>query len=200
MSKTMFDLDTLMSAAKRLKYLRGVKEKIRSELSDPSDWLVRELIRDVTSAERISGQLLEQFKPIVIDAIKGYINDRINERLSSAMEAEKPPEAPPVEETAEDESGIITTAEELEGLYIVRAICASEIDPSRLSEKDTKNYCNILLDSHNWKSILRLHFNGTQKKIEIFDDAEPKMLPIDNPSGIYQYADRVRAALKAKMG
>jgi predicted type IV restriction endonuclease len=200
MSKSMFDLDTLMSAAKRLKYLRGVKEKIRSEMSDPSDWLVRELIRDVTSAERISGQLLEQFKPIVLDAIKGYINDRINEQLMRAMEAEQPPVAPPVEETAEDKSGIITTAEELEGLYIVRAICASEIDPSRLAEKDTKNYCNILLDNHNWKSILRLHFNGTQKKIEIFDDAEPKMLPIDNPSGIDQYADRVRAALKAKIG
>jgi len=30
------------------------------------------------------------------------------------------------------------TEEEREGLYVIRAICASEIDPMRLSEKDTK--------------------------------------------------------------
>ena len=37
LSKSMFDLDTLLSTAERLKYLRGVKEEIKSELSDPSE-------------------------------------------------------------------------------------------------------------------------------------------------------------------
>lgn len=41
MSKTMFDIDNLLSTAERLKYLRGVKEEIKAELSDPSDWFVR---------------------------------------------------------------------------------------------------------------------------------------------------------------
>lgn len=204
LSKSMFDLDTLLSTAERLKYLRGVKEEIKQELSDPSDWLVKEMARRVHTAERVSVQLLEKFKPVVIDAIKAVINDRINERLSSAMEAEKAnhkEESEAIE--ADDEaasSGVEFTEEEREGLYVIRAICCSEIDPTRLSEKDTKNYCNILLDQHNWKAIVRMHFNGATKRLEIFDEAEPKMVSLEKISDIYQYSDRVKAALRSKLG
>jgi len=202
MSKAMFDIDTLLSTAERLKYLRGVKEQLKAELTDPSEWLVKEMASRVHSAKRTSSQLLNKFKPIVIDAIKAYINDRINERLSSAMEvdraqAESVPEASETE--SPDESMIVTTQEELEGLYIIRAICASDIEPSRLTEKDTKSYCNVLLDNNSWKSIVRMHFNGTQKRLEIFDEAEPRMVPLETLSGIYQLADRIRAALRIKL-
>ena len=204
LSKSMFDLETLLSTAERLKYLRGVKEEIRTELTEPSDWLVREMARRVHTSERVTGQLLEKFKPVVIDAIKAVINDRINDRLSSAMEAEKKAtEAQEPENIAAEEEpsdGNNFSDEEREGLYVVRAICASEIDPSRLSEKDTKNYCNILIDGNTWKSILRMHFNGPSKRLEIFDDAEPKMLQLEKISEIYQHSDRIRAALKTKLG
>ncbi len=202
MSKAMFDIDTLLSTAERLKYLRGVKEQLKAELTDPSEWLVKEMASRVHSAKRTSSQLLDKFKPIVIDAIKAYINDRINERLSSAMEvdkaqAESAPEASETESSGENM--IVTTQDELEGLYIIRAICASDVDPSRLAEKDTKSYCNVLLDNNSWKSIVRMHFNGAQKRLEIFDEAEPRMVPLDSLSGIYQLADRIRAALKIKL-
>ena len=98
MSKTMFDIDNLLSSAERLKYLRGVKEEIKTELSDPSDWFVKEMAVRVHSAQRITSQLQEKFKPIVIDAIKAYINDRINAGPSTAMQVEKSAaEAPVVE-------------------------------------------------------------------------------------------------------
>ena len=83
---------------------------------------------------------------------------------------------------------------------MVRAICASEIDPGRLSEKDTKSYCNILLDGNSWKSILRMHFNGATKRLEIFDEAEPKFVQLEKVSDIYQHSERIRTALKAKLG
>jgi predicted type IV restriction endonuclease len=204
LSKSMFDLETLLSTAERLKYLRGVKEEVRAELADPSDWLVREMARRVHTAERVSGQLLEKFKPIVIDAIKAVINDRITDRLSSAMEAEKAEAAAedPADDLAQEEIGDGTefTEDEREGLYVVRAICASEIDPSRLSEKDTKTYCNILLDGNSWKSILRMHFNGSAKRLEIFDEAEPKFVHLEKVSDIYQHSDRIRTALRGKLG
>lgn len=202
MSKAMFDIDTLLSTAERLKYLRGVKEQLKAELTDPSEWLVKEMASRVHSARRTSSHLLDRFKPIVVDAIKAYINDRINERLSSAMEADRA-QAEAVEEPSEAttavESGIVTTKEEYEGLYIIRAICASEIDPSRLTEKDTKTYCNVLLDNNSWKSIVRMYFNGSQKKLEIFDDADPKMVPLESVSSIYQVAERIRSALRLKL-
>jgi len=204
LSKSMFDLETLLSTAERLKYLRGVKEEIRAELADPSDWLVREMARRVHTAERVSGQLVEKFKPVVIDAIKAVINDRITDRLSSAMEAEKVAGSMdvPADNAVEAETtdGIEFTEEEREGLYVVRAICASEIDPSRLNEKDTKSYCNILLDGNSWKSILRMHFNGATKRLEIFDEAEPKFVQLEKVTDIYQYSERIRTALRAKLG
>jgi hypothetical protein len=204
LSKSMFDLETLLSTAERLKYLRGVKEEIKAELADPSDWLVREMARRVHTAERVSGQLIEKFKPVVIDAIKAVINERITDRLSSAMEAEKDAvtEVEPPDSEVQVESGESTefTEEEREGLYVVRAICASDVDPGRLSEKDTKTYCNILLDGNSWKSILRMHFNGATKRLEIFDEAEPKFVQLEKVSDIYQHSERIRAALKAKLG
>ncbi len=202
LSKAMFDLDTLLSTAERLKYLRGVKEEIRTEFAEPSDWLVREMARRVHTAERVSNQLVEKFRPIVVDAIKSVINDRINDRLSTAMAAEKadkPDEQPPIETAEIADESVSFTEDEREGLYITRAICSSIIDPSRLAEKDTKNYCNILLDGRSWKSILRMHFNGTTKRLEIFDDAEPKFIQLERVPDMYQHAERIKAALQAKL-
>ena len=203
LSKSMFDLDTLLSTAERLKYLRGVKEEIRAEFNDPSEWMVREMARRVHTAERVTGQLLEKFKPIVLDAIKAVINDRINDRLSSAMSEETTGKTAGIEETVEvatEGEAVTFTDEEREGLYIVRAICASEIDPSRLVEKDTQSYCNILLDGNNRKSILRMHFNGGTKRVEIFDEAEPKFVLLENVSGLYQQSERIKTSLKSKLG
>ena len=202
LSKSMFDLDTLLSTAERLKYLRGVKEEIRAEFNDPSEWMVREMARRVHTAERITGQLLEKFKPVVFDAIKAVINDRINDRLSSAMAEETTGATAGIEDIAEvapEGEGSTFTDEEREGLYIVRAICSCEIDPSRLVEKDTQSYCNILLDGNNRKSLLRMHFNGATKRVEIFDDAEPKFVQLENVSGLYQQSERIKASLKSKL-
>jgi hypothetical protein len=201
MSKTMFDIDNLLSSAERLKYLRGVKEEIKAELSDPSDWFVREMAVRVHSAQRITGQLQEKFKPIVIDAIKAYINDRINERLSTAMEVEKSAaEVPVVEQAAEEESsGTVYTEEEKEGLYIVRAICAAEVDPMRLTERDTKAYCGIILDGNSRKYFMRMYFNATIKKIEIFDNAEPAVVHLESISDLYKHVDRIKNALRLKL-
>jgi hypothetical protein len=196
MSKTMFDIDNLLSTAERLKYLRGVKEEIKAELTDPSDWFVREMAVRVHTAQRITGQLQEKFKPIVMDAIKAYINDRINERLNTAMEVEKTPAAEP---EANEETGTIFTEEEKEALYIVRAICAAEVDPTRLSERDTKSYCSVVIDGNSRKYFLRMYFNGPTKKIELFDNVEPSIIFLESTGDLYKHAGRIKAALNLKL-
>lgn len=42
--------------------------------------------------------------------------------------------------------------------------------------------------------------NGSQTILKILEDAETELMPINNPNEIYNHADRVRAALKAKLG
>jgi len=89
LSQSMFDLEALLSATECLKYLRGAKEELRQELTDPSDWTVRGMVQRVHTAKQVRKKLVKEFKPVGVNAIKAIINDRINERLSSAMEAEK---------------------------------------------------------------------------------------------------------------
>jgi len=203
LSKAMFDIDTLLSTAEKLKYLRGVKEEIKKELTTPSEWLVKEMAARIHSGKQVTVKVKELFEPIVAEAITSYINDRIAERLKSAMQAEgkAAQDSQDIEaDIAEDPNALVTTQEELDGLYITRAICASEINPSRLVEKDTKTYFNVLLDGKTQKAVVRLYFNGKKKFVEICDGAEPASVDVDGPSGLYQYADRIRAALKIKLG
>ena len=204
-TKPKFNLDELLGTAEELKYTKGVKDEIHQELTEPSDWLVKEMAQRVHSAKRISPQILDSFRPIVADAIQSYIADRINETLDKAIktvEVKEHDHQPDEHDTTEAESSneIVTTQEEIEALYIVRAICSNLINSDRLMEKDTKTYCNITVDGSSRKSFLRLHFNSVRKKkIIIFDQDQPEVVPVTGPSDLYQYKERIRKALKLKL-
>ena len=45
----------------------------------------------------------------------------------------------------ENESGIVTTQEEIEGYLIIKAILCSVVDPARVVMCDRQTYCGILL-------------------------------------------------------
>lgn len=200
-TKPKFNLDKLLSIAEELKYTKGVKDEIRQELTDPSDWLIREMAQRVHSARRISPQILDSFRPIVTNAIQSYIADRINETLDKAIKTVEVKESDD-QDVAETQSSneIITTKEEIEALHIIRAICSRFVDPDRVMEKDTKNYCNITLDGQARKSFLRLHFNFLRKKkVTIFDQDQPQVVPVSIPSDLYQHEERIRKALMLKL-
>ena len=205
LTKSMYDLAGLLDSAERLKYLGGVKEELRKEFSDPGEWFVKEMASRVHSGKRVTSGIQDQFKPIVQEAILAYINEKVDARLKSAIEVGSQQAIEPIEEISTPQqtainNGVETTAEEIEGLYIVRAICASEIESSRLIEKDTKTYFNILVDGNTWKSVVRLYFNGGTKKVEIFDDQEPKFVELSSTSDLYSVSDRIRNSLKKRLG
>jgi len=136
-------------------------------------------------------------------SIKQFINEQINTRLQSALEGtesvtsqESVPEDQETEEIEEVTNGVETTAEELEGYHIVRAILAQITDANRVTHKDTKSYFNVLLENNTWKPICRLYFNSKNKKrIGLFDKEEEEKLELDSVSDIYKYSDRLRNAL-----
>ncbi|KPA15830.1 prophage Lp2 protein 6 [Candidatus Magnetomorum sp. HK-1] len=114
-----------------------------------------------------------------------FIRERINDRLKSALKDELNDDEVP-EKTNEPESnnnqaddGIVTTEEEIEGYYYVKAIVRDIIDINRVCMRDTKSYYGILLDDNNRKPICRLHFNSlTKKYIGIFSQ---KMVNFNRP-------------------
>lgn len=48
-----------------------------------------------------------------------------------------------------DSSDIITTEEEREGFYIIRAVLSEVIDSSRITMRDRISYWGLLLDDNN---------------------------------------------------
>ncbi len=95
------------------------------------------------------------------------------------------------------ERGIVTTEEEIEGLFAVKSILRDLIDAKRIHMRDTKSYCGILLDNNNRKPVCRLHFNQEQKYLGLFNEKKKEdRVPIDDIDDIYRYATRIISTVK----
>lgn len=196
--KQVFDLDSILSSAEVLKYIKAIKQEFEKEIQQPSDEFIRLICRRFYTGQIKLG-VLEKFREYTQKAVTTYINELVNSRLKSALnmsevkekEAEKEPE--PIVEEIIDESKIITTAEELEAYQVVKAILREKIPAKRIAYRDTQSYFGILLDDSNRKPICRFYFNGSKKYIELFDqgkDASEK-LPIEDLDEIYTYKERI---------
>lgn len=211
LSKTEFDLDSIISAAGELKYVGQIKRAIAAEFKDPSDDWIRFFTNRVYEGA-FTQKVREQFTPLVGKASQQFLNEQVNNRLATALGAgSTPPPLPPegdsvgeiksqeeaVRDLEESQEEIITTAEELSAFNIVRAIVCNQVDMSRVSYRDAKSYCAILLDNNNRKTIARLHFNRSQKYIGILDENKSETRhPLDALEQIYTLSDQLRATVE----
>lgn len=157
---------------------------------------------------RFTQPVKEQFTQLTRQAFKQVLNEQINERLKSALSPEAITPTPPLEAAtsstdtpaAEAGDGPMTTQEELEGFYTVRAILREVIDVKRVVMRDVQSYCGILLDDTNRKQVCRLYFNRAQKYIGLFSVPEegskesPKeeRVPINSIDELYNLSDRLK--------
>jgi predicted type IV restriction endonuclease len=202
LTKSAFDIDELLSTASELKYLKEIRRVMAEQVEDPSEDFLRFFVGEVYNGRFTQG-VRNQFHPLVKKGINQFINERINARLKNALEEGDKKDRTPPPATAEEvipDDGVVTTAEELEGFHIVKAILRQVIDPARIVERDVKSYFGVLLDNNNRKAICRLHFNGSQKYVEIFDVSGGEKLPIDNLNDMYGMADRLKAAVARHEG
>lgn len=198
-SKQSFDIERIRSTANDLKYTRAIKRLLAEEWLNPSEDFVRLFAKRVYSGHLTQGRS-EQFSAFVRKALHDFVRDRVNERLQSAIDRgtdDVPPEEVAGESTDDDGDGIVTTAEEIEGYYIVRAIVSDVVDPARVFMRDTKSYCGILLDDNNRKPICRLRFNFSQKYVGLFDTGKnEERFPIERLPDLYKHADAIRETVK----
>jgi predicted type IV restriction endonuclease len=204
-TRDAFDVDAILSTAGELKYTREIKQILSEEYTTPTEAFVRYFAGQVYSG-RFSPSIREQFAHLTRRAFHQFVNDRISERLKSALDEEPrletteapsephPPE--PVDITNGDEetrSQIVTTEEEVHGFYVVKTVLHGTVDTKRIFMRDRISYCGILLDDTNRKPICRLHFNGTQKFLGVFNaDKNEERIPIENVDDIYLHADRLK--------
>lgn len=198
-TKSAFSLDDILTTASTLKYTGAIKKILEEELANPSEPFVRFFASQIFDG-RLTKPVMEQFTKIVQEARKQFVNEKINERLTSALSAnERPAENLAVENQDEpiDESNknddIDTTEEEIEGFNIVKAILRQSVDVKRITMRDTKSYCGILLDDNNRKPLCRLHFNYSQKYIGILTQKKEERFEIESVDGIFDFAEQIKA-------
>lgn len=191
--KSYFSLESIINTASELKFMSELRNFIVKEISDPSDDFARFFAKNVYPS-MVTAKILDQFKGLVKRSFSQYINDAINERLKSALATDKQ-KAEELEKeeltTTTEESKVQTTAEEMEGFYIVRAIVCSKVKVGRIFPRDQQSYFGILLDDNNRKPICRLHYNSKKKCVSFFDNGKEERVEIENSAQLYEYGSRL---------
>lgn len=190
LSKPAFNIDELMTAAGELKYTREIKRLLAEQMENPSDEFVKFCASKVFDGP-LTPSRREYFHGLTKRGFTQLVAERINERLKSAMTGDAGISFE--EPTDEDESQVVTTAEELEGFYLIKSLLRDVVDPERIAHRDTQSYMGILLDNNNRKPIARLHFNRSQKYLGVFDEnRKEERVRIESLNDIFLYADKIR--------
>lgn len=186
--KSNFDVDKIVDNASSLKYTKEIRKMISIELETPSYDFIRLFAGKVYSG-RLTEKVMGEFTDLVSKAFNQTISEKVNDRLNSALnkEAEKQQEE---EKEPEKVSKVDTTEEELDGYRIVVAILRRKLSIDRIVYRDTQSYFGILLDDNNRKPLCRLHLNGGNKYIGIFDGLKEETRHLINTvDDIYQFED-----------
>lgn len=205
-SKGTYDLHEILTTASDLKYTKEMQRLLAQEFQQPSDEFVRFFATRVYDG-RMTQAIREQFTLTTQRAFRQFINEKINERLQSALGADPQlgssdanstqPESV-AELPAAVQSAVVTTDEERECFYTIKAILHPVVDSKRLALRDVQTYCGILLDDNNRKPICRLYLNGSRKAIGLFDsdDRKETRVGITGPEDLHDLSDRLKATLK----
>lgn len=189
-AKDSFDVAQIMSTATQLKYTNAIKQVFARQLVEPDEDFMKFCANQVYPG-RMTAQVRDQFMALTRLAFRQFINDQITDRLKTALEGS----GNALLTEVEDEQGVVveTTIEEHEAYLVVRAILREVVDVQRVIMRDTQSYCGVLLDDNNRKPICRLHFNGKQKYIGLFDAAKnEERIPITSVDNVYDYAERLQ--------
>lgn len=200
LTKPAFNLNELMDTAEDLKNMREFKGLLADLLESPTDEFVRFLYTKVYG-KSLSANKKEYYQNFVKRAFTSLISDQINTRLKTALGPDTvvpiaaPQPQPPVEpipieiESADSKAAVVTTEDEREGFFIVKAILRNHVAASRIVARDTQSYFGILLDDNNRKPLVRLHFNRGQKYIGVFDsERKEQRVAIQSLDDIYDLA------------
>lgn len=198
--KSYFDIDTILSSASELKYMGELKNVISKEFASPTPEFVKYIGKQVYEG-LFTPKVLEQFTALVKKSISSHISDMISDRLKAVIKKEETEQKN--EETATDEDiapasskqsdGVVTTEEEMEAFYIIKAILRSSISADRIAYRDAKTYFSVLIDDNNRKPVCRLYLNSpTNKRITFIDENKKedhhKITSLDD---IYQYSQQI---------
>lgn len=200
-TKNGYNLENILDSAEALKYIKAIRNEFEKELQNPSDEMVKLLVNRFFN-KPFTASRLSVFKEYTKKAFSNSINESINFRLKNALNINDTIPSKENEKLASIDENVetpkfITTQEEIEGSQIVKAILREAIPSSRIFFRDTQSYFGILLDDNNRKPLCRLHFNSSNKQIELFhngkDNGERQIL--QSLDDIYKFKKELLATI-----
>ncbi len=90
-------------------------------------------------------------------------------------------------------NGINTIPEEWQALGFIQGLLCRAISPERVTLRDARSYCAILIDDNNRKTLCRLFLEGQKKKIEL--PKVEKVIELQNFSDLKKAKTSLFAAL-----
>lgn len=181
-TKDNFSLEKIMEHVEELKYRQMIHNALLDEINYPSEELIHTIAKKVYSG-KLTKPRIKYFEKIIKEELKDVFDN----------------------DYELDPSDIITIEEEMEGFYIVRAIVSETINPDRVSLRDRKSYCGILLDDNHHYPICRLYFNDLDNMVVAFFDSMQKdkhggrieeKIAINNVVDIYKYKEKLLETVK----
>lgn len=205
--KASFDPDSLYSAAENLKYSRLLRDVFDRELKEPSDGLVRLFMKDIFSGV-LTEKRLSHFKSLVKRVIGQYLQENLEEMLRTAIQTtmgsaeahENVAATANQTEPVPEQPRVITTQEELQAFYIIKALLGGEVEIGRITAKDTASYFNVLLDNNVRKWICRLYFDGKRKGIMVPGESQDRWIPLERMEDLYQHRETLVTSLQRVLG
>ena len=202
-TKPAFDLEKILDTSKDLKYTREVLRLLAAEWGNPSESLVRHFAGQVYDGVKTK-TVIELFERATRKAMHQFLTRQISDRLKSALSSTDGSEPPTDETNVSPEStdtGIVTTEDEWRAYYAVAAILAPEVPADRVTLRDAKHSCSILLDNTNRQPICSLYFNTAQKKVGLIGaDKSEERVAIGPIGDIFAHADRIRETARRYLG
>ncbi|MBN3947051.1 MAG: restriction endonuclease subunit R [Nostoc sp. NMS7] len=170
-----FEVTAITNHAEEMVYVKGMTQLLGNLLRSPSEEFVRFLVAELATVApsyeikgRITGKIIDKFKPIVKKSIQGSLVELMTRSLS--QEITQPVELEVEQEIEEEEkqqesqeSKVVTTAEEIEAFEKIKAITQTSISYNfELQYKDTASYFGINLGKSTWW-FLRLYLSSQKK-------------------------------------
>lgn len=199
LTKSSFDVDSVVDAAGELKYLSQIKKLLNEQFNAPEEEFVKFFASRIYDGV-LTAKVKHTFSEITGKALKQFLNDSINARLKSAMGASitsssVPLDIPEVKSSDNsiddsEKNKVDTTIEEIEAFNVVKAILRQQFDVTRIAARDTQSYFGVLLDDNNRKPLCRLHFNAKQKYLGLFDETKKETRhPINSIDEIFNFSE-----------
>lgn len=182
-SRARFDPQTVRERAEEIIYSSKITSFMADLLRNPTDNFTRFVLSELNmfAGQRLTARLVEKFTPTIRQAIQTALLDMATRSIresgersesapsqapvtTSAATASPPPSLTIPTPTKSPSAPIVTTAEELEALEIVRQICADSSLQAPVVHRDTANWFTIgAVSPRKW--FVRLYFNGKRKWI-----------------------------------